>query len=72
MDGPALRGLAEQSERRIWVSDMKVFGINRGGYADSGFNLLRDVYNICTQNRIINLKNIDEVKEHAIKLQNVV
>ena len=72
VDGPALRWLAEQSERRIWVSDMKVFGINRGGYADSGFNLLRDVYNICTQNRIINLKNIDEVKEHAIKLQNVV
>ena len=72
VDGPALRWLAEQSERRIWVSDMKVFGISTGGYSDSGFNLLKDVYKICTENKIINLKDIEEVKEHAIKLQHVV
>ena len=27
IDGPSLRWLAEMPERRIWVSDMKVFGI---------------------------------------------
>ena len=72
VDGPALTWLAGQSERRIWVSDMKVFGINRGGYSEAGFNLLKDVYRICTENKIINLLDIEEVKEHAIKLQNVV
>ena len=51
--------------RRIWVSDMKVFGV---GSNSSGYNLLKDCYDICTQNKIINLKDIDEVKEHALKL----
>ena len=65
VDGPALEWLTSMPERRIWVSDMKVFG----GYGDtSGFNLITDIYRLCTSNRIINLKDIDEVKEHAIKL----
>ena len=65
VDGPALRWLAEMPARRIWVSDMKVFGV---GANASGYNLLKDCYDICTQNKIINLKDIDEVKEHALKL----
>jgi hypothetical protein len=65
VDGPALRWLAEMPERRIWVSDMKVFG---AGQNSSGYNLLRECYDICTQNKIINLKDIHEVKEHALKL----
>tara|TARA_Y100000361_G_scaffold49121_1_gene42682 strand:+ start:4149 stop:5561 length:1413 start_codon:yes stop_codon:yes gene_type:complete len=65
IDGPALRWLAEMPPRRIWVSDMKVFGIGRNS---NGYNLLKDCYDICTANRIINLKDIDEVKEHALKL----
>lgn len=69
VDGPALNWLASMPERRIWVSDMKVFGSNRGDSA--GFNLLKDCYNICTANRIINLKDIEEVKEHALKLNQV-
>ena len=65
VDGPALEWLTSMPQRRIWVSDMKVFG----GYGDtSGFNLITDIYRLCTSNRIINLKDIDEVKEHAIKL----
>ena len=65
VDGPALRWLAEMPERRIWVSDMKVFG---AGPNSAGYNLLRECYDICTQNKIINLKNMNEVKEHALKL----
>lgn len=72
IDGPALRWLAAQTEKRIWVSDMKVFGVNRGGYSEAGFNLLKDVYSICTENKITNLLNVEEVKEHALKLSNVV
>ena len=68
VDGPALRWLAEMPERRIWVSDMKVFGT---GEHSNGYNLLRDCYDICTQNKIINLKDIEEVKEHALKLNQV-
>ncbi len=65
VDGPALRWLAEMPQRRIWVSDMKVFG---AGKNSSAFNLLKDCYDICTQNKIINLKDIEEVKEYALKL----
>ena len=68
VDGPALRWLSEMPERRIWVSDMKVFG---AGDNSNGYNLLRDCYDICTQNKIINLKDIEEVKEHALKLNQV-
>ena len=72
IDGPALRWLAAQTEKRIWVSDMKGFGVNRGGYSEAVFNLLKDVYSICTENKITNLLNVEEVKEHALKLSNVV
>jgi len=65
VDGPALRWLSEMPQRRIWVSDMKVFGAGRNS---SGFNLLKECYDLCTKNKIINLKDIDEVKEYALKL----
>ena len=48
VDGPALRWLASMPARRIWVSDMYVFGA--GGRHSSGFNLLKECYDICTQN----------------------
>jgi hypothetical protein len=44
---------------------MHVFG---GSGNTTGFNLIKDVINTCTRNKIINLKNIEEVKEHAYKL----
>lgn len=65
IDGPALQWLASMPERRIWVSDMQVFGASGD---TSGANLMRDVLNTCTRNKIINLKNVNEVKEHAYKL----
>ena len=68
VDGPALRWLATMPARRIWVSDMKVFGATGN---TSGFNLLKECYDICTSNKIINLKDIDEVKEYALKLNEV-
>mgnify|MGYP001165528551 FL=1 len=68
VDGPALEWLATMPARRIWVSDMKVFG---GSGDTAGANLLRDCYNICTKNKIINLKDIEEVKEYALKLNQV-
>lgn len=70
IDGPALRWLASMPARRIWVSDMYVFGASSSGHS-SGFNLLKECYDICTQNKIINLKDIEEVKEHALKLNTV-
>ena len=68
VDGPALRWLSTMPARRIWVSDMYVFGVGRHS---SGYNLIKECYEICTQNKIINLKDIDEVKEHALKLNQV-
>jgi len=65
VDGPALEWLATMPARRIWVSDMYVFGATGD---TSGFNLLKECYDICTKNKIINLKNVDEVKEYALKL----
>jgi hypothetical protein len=65
IDGPALRWLAEQPARRIWVSDMKVFGKNDSSI---GYNLLKDCIDICRKAQIINLKDVEEVKEHALKL----
>ena len=65
IDGPALRWLAEQPARRIWVSDMKVFGRNDSSI---GYNLLKDCIDTCRKAQIINLKDIEEVKEHALKL----
>ena len=65
IDGPALEWLSTMPARRIWVSDMYVFGATGD---TSGFNLLKECYDLCTKNKIINLKNIDEVKEYALKL----
>jgi hypothetical protein len=65
IDGPALRWLAEQPARRIWVSDMKVFGKND---SSCGYNLLKDCLDTCRKAQIINLKDVEEVKEHALKL----
>ena len=64
VDGPALDWLSTMPARRIWVSDMHVFG--RGN--DTGINLVKYCYEMCTKHRIINLKDVDEVKEHALKL----
>lgn len=68
VDGPALQWLATMPARRIWVSDMYVFG---AGQHSSAFNLLKECYDLCTKHRIINLKDVDEVKEHALKLNTV-
>ena len=65
VDGPALDWLATMPARRIWVSDMYVFG---AGNNASGFNLLKECYDTCTKNKIINLKDIEEVKKYALKL----
>lgn len=68
VDGPALRWLSTMPARRIWVSDMYVFGI---GANSNGYNLLKECYDLCTQHKIINLKDIEEVKEYALKLNQV-
>ena len=65
VDGPALKWLATMPERRIWVSDMYIFGASGD---TAGFNLMKDVMDTCIKGKIINLKDIEEVKEHAIKL----
>ena len=65
IDGPALRWLAEQPARRIWVSDMQVFGRND---SSCGYNLLKECLDTCMKANIINLKDMEEVKEHALKL----
>jgi hypothetical protein len=65
VDGPALEWLGTQPARRIWVSDMHVFGAHGD---TAGFNLMADVNNLVRKYNIINLKNIDEVKEHGLKL----
>lgn len=65
VDGPALEWLGTQPARRIWVSDMHVFGAHGD---TAGFNLMADVNKIVRKYNIINLKNIEEVKEHALKL----
>ena len=65
VDGPALEWLGTQPARRIWVSDMHVFGAHG---ATAGFNLMADVNKTVRKYNIINLKNIEEVKEHGLKL----
>ena len=65
VDGPALEWLGTQPAKRIWVSDMHVFG---GSGDVSGFNLMADVSNYVKKYKIINLKNVEEVKEHGLKL----
>ena len=68
VDGPALEWLSTMPARRIWVSDMYVFG---AGPNSNGFNLLKECYDLCTKHKIINLKDIEEVKEYALKLNQV-
>ena len=68
VDGPALEWLSTMPARRIWVSDMYVFG---AGANSNGFNLLKECYDLCTKHKIINLKDIEEVKEYALKLNQV-
>ena len=65
VDGPALEWLGTQPAKRLWVSDMHVFGAHGD---TAGFNLMADVNKIVRKYNIINLKNIEEVKEHALKL----
>ena len=65
VDGPALEWLGTQPSRRLWVSDMHVFGAHG---ETNGFNLMADVNNLVRKYNIINLKNIEEVKEHGLKL----
>ena len=65
VDGPALEWLGTQSAKRIWVSDMHVFGATGD---ISGINLMSDVSKSIKKYNIINLKNIEEVKEHGLKL----
>jgi hypothetical protein len=65
VDGPALEWLGTQPARRIWVSDMHVFGAHGD---TAGFNLMADVNKLIRKYNIINLKNIEEVKEHGLKL----
>ena len=65
VDGPALEWLGTQPARRIWVSDMHVFGAHGD---TAGFNLMADVNNSVKKYNIVNLKNIEEVKEHGLKL----
>ena len=65
VDGPALEWLGTQPARRLWVSDMHVFGAHG---ETNGFNLMADVNNLVRKYNIINLKNIEEVKEHGLKL----
>ncbi len=71
VDGPALEWLATMPARRIWVSDMHVFGAEGGGGSSAGYNLIKECYDICTKHKIINLKDVEEVKEHALKLNQV-
>ncbi len=65
VDGPALEWLGTQPARRLWVSDMHVFGAHGD---TAGFNLMADVNKTVRKYNIINLKNIHEVKEHGLKL----
>jgi len=65
VDGPALEWLGTQPAKRIWVSDMHVFGATG---EVSGFNLMADINKSVKKYNIINLKNIEEVKEHGLNL----
>tara|TARA_R100000742_G_C4278208_1_gene100769 strand:- start:1925 stop:3391 length:1467 start_codon:yes stop_codon:yes gene_type:complete len=65
VDGPALDWLASMPARRIWVSDMYVFG---AGNNSNGFNLLKECYDKVRKHQIINLKDIEEVKTYGLKL----
>jgi hypothetical protein len=64
VDGPALKWLSQQKPKRIWVSDMFVFG---KGNVNTG-NLLQECYQIMKQSGITRLADIDEVKRFALEL----
>ena len=64
VDGPALVWLSKQAPKRIWVSDMYVFGICNS----NDKNLLQECHQIMMRNGIIRLANITEVKRFALEL----
>ena len=64
VDGPALKWLSKQPPKRIWVSDMYVFGLHN----HNSENLLKDCIEICKRSGITRLANIDEVKKFALAL----
>tara|TARA_B100000029_G_scaffold401515_2_gene400688 strand:+ start:649 stop:2160 length:1512 start_codon:yes stop_codon:yes gene_type:complete len=64
VDGPALRWLSKQAPKRIWVSDMYVFGKDN----TSSANLLKECKQIMNQSGIVRLANIEQVKRFALEL----
>ena len=64
IDGMALRWLAQQPPKRIWVSDMYVFGRDN----TSTGNLLQECHQIMKQSGITRLADINEVKRFALEL----
>ena len=64
VDGPALKWLGKQPPKRIWVSDMFVFGLHN----ENSENLLKDCIEMCKRSGITRLANIDEVKKFALAL----
>ena len=64
VDGPALRWLSQQAPKRIWVSDMYVFGADN----TSSANLLKECNQIMRKSGITRLADIDEVKRFALEL----
>ena len=68
VDGPALKWLSKQPPKRIWVSDMYVFGLHN----HNSENLLKDCIEICKRSGITRLANIDEVKKFALSLNQLV
>ena len=64
IDGPALRWLSQQKPKRIWVSDMYVFG----KYNSNARNLLQECKQIMRQNGIFRLADIDDVKRFALEI----
>ena len=64
VDGPALKWLSQQKPKRIWVSDMYVFGMHN---QNTG-NLLQECHQIMKQSGITRLADIDEVKRFALEL----
>ena len=68
VDGPALQWLSKQPPKRIWVSDMYVFGLHN----HNSENLLKDCIEICKRSGITRLADINEVKQFALQLNQLV
>ncbi len=68
VDGPALAWLAKQPPKRIWVSDMYVFGLHN----HNSENLLKDCIEQCKRSGITRLADINEVKQFALQLNQLV